>query len=284
MNNPLLYVDYNGYTLFGSFFRWVGENWKPIVTIAAQVAVAVAVSAIVVASAGTMAPLAIAVLAGTAGGAAGGFVGGVLGTALNGGDFGHSMAAGGMGALIGGASGALGGFASAFAPPGAIMGALYGAGTGTIVGGIGSQMSGGSFWDGAAMGAVFGGIGGGIGGYLSAKAKGLNPWTGGGNPTNVRTTVIGETMKRVKTTASDIPGARTINNMPEFTGTQDQITSQMMRYNRQWILNEMRSGNTILDIGLDINRAEPSIFYQMEQNMIKNYQILHPGSLNIIKP
>ena len=26
MNNPLLYVDYNGYTWFGSFFRWTGKG------------------------------------------------------------------------------------------------------------------------------------------------------------------------------------------------------------------------------------------------------------------
>lgn len=72
--------------------------------------------------------------------------------------------------------------------------------------------------------------------------------------------------------------------MPEFTGTADKITSQMMQYNRKWILNEMRSGRTILDIGLDANRTNSSIFYEMEQNIIRNYQKLHPGSLNIIKP
>jgi len=91
-------------------------------------------------------------------------------------------------------------------------------------------------------------------------------------------------MKRVEVAASEIPESRILNTMPEFTGTEDQITSQMMQYNRQWILNEMRSGNTILDMGLDLNRTDPSIFYQMEQNMMKNYQILHPGSLNIIRP
>ena len=46
----------------------------------------------------------------------------------------------------------------------------------------------------------------------------------------------------------------------------------------------MRSGKPILDIGRDMNRANPSIFYQMEQNMIKNYLRLHPNSLQIIKP
>jgi hypothetical protein len=64
--------------------------------------------------------------------------------------------------------------------------------------------------------------------------------------------------------------------MPVFTGTTDQITSQMMTFNRQWILQQLRSGRPIIDIGLDINRANPSIFYQMEKNMIKNYSKLHP--------
>ncbi|MBD2700499.1 hypothetical protein IC229_07625 [Spirosoma sp. BT702] len=97
-------------------------------------------------------------------------------------------------------------------------------------------------------------------------------------------TIIGETMERVKVAASKIPGAKTLNDMPDFIGSKDQITSQMMQYNRKWILNEMRSGRTILDIGKDVNRVNPSIFYQMEQNMLKNYQKLHPGSLNIVRP
>ncbi len=50
----------------------------------------------------------------------------------------------------------------------------------------------------------------------------------------------------------------------------------MMRYNRKWILDQMRSGRKIIDIGPDPNRAVPSIFYQMEQNMVKNYRKLHP--------
>jgi len=43
----------------------------------------------------------------------------------------------------------------------------------------------------------------------------------------------------------------------------------MMTYNRKWILEQMRGGRSILDIGLDLQRAMPSIFYEMEQNMIK---------------
>lgn len=101
------------------------------------------------------------------------------------------------------------------------------------------------------------------------------------------TTVIGEGMTRVEAAATNIPGSKILNDMPIFTGTKDQITSQMMQYNRKWILNELRSGRTILDIGLDAARPGHygnSIFYQMEQNMIKNYQKLYPGSLNIVTP
>ncbi|OCB71797.1 RHS repeat domain-containing protein [Flavobacterium crassostreae] len=93
---------------------------------------------------------------------------------------------------------------------------------------------------------------------------------------NEGVTVIGEGMARVEAVASKIPGSKILNTMPKFTGTADQVTSQMMQYNRQWILNEMRSGGTILDIGRDVTRANPSIFYQMEQNMMKNYKLLHP--------
>ena len=97
-------------------------------------------------------------------------------------------------------------------------------------------------------------------------------------------TVVGEGMARVEAAASKIPGAKILNDMPKFTGTADQVTSQMMTYNRQWILQQMRSGRPILDIGRDLNRANPSIFYQMEQNMMKNYLKLHPNSFQIIKP
>lgn len=89
-------------------------------------------------------------------------------------------------------------------------------------------------------------------------------------------TVIGEGMARVEAAAAKIPGSTILNTMPKFTGTAEQITSKMMQYNRQWILNEIRSGRTILDIGRDATRNNPSIFYQMEQNMIKNYKLLHP--------
>lgn len=88
--------------------------------------------------------------------------------------------------------------------------------------------------------------------------------------------VVGEGMARVEAAASRLQGATILNNMPKFTGTADQITSQMMTYNRQWILQQLRSGKPILDIGRDLNRANPSIFYQMEQNMMKNYLKLHP--------
>jgi hypothetical protein len=115
-----------------------------------------------------------------------------------------------------------------------------------------------------------------IGGLFLAGLKGIMIKEG--------TTIIGEGMARVEAAASKIPGSKILNGMPKFTGTADQVTSQMMQYNRKWILNEMRSGRAILDIGRDAARTNPSVFYQMEQNMLRNYLKLHPGSLNIIKP
>ncbi len=86
-------------------------------------------------------------------------------------------------------------------------------------------------------------------------------------------------MKRVEMEAAKHLGAKILNDMPDYSsmGLKDyQVTSKMMEYNRQWILEQMRSGRPIIDIGKDINRSNPSIFYQMEQSMIKNYQKLHP--------
>ncbi|MEO4004182.1 hypothetical protein [Flavobacterium sp. CAU 1735] len=79
-------------------------------------------------------------------------------------------------------------------------------------------------------------------------------------------------------------GSVILNNMPKFTGSSHQVTSQMMTYNRQWLLQQMRSGRPIIDIGLDPTSGAPSIFYQMEQNMMKNYLKLHPNAFQIIKP
>jgi RHS repeat-associated protein len=91
--------------------------------------------------------------------------------------------------------------------------------------------------------------------------------------------VIGETMARVEAAAVKIPGSKILNDMPDFKAAgmaPHEVTNAMMAYNRKWILEQMRSGRPILDIGRDAARARPSIFYDMEQNMLKNYQKLHP--------
>ena len=97
-------------------------------------------------------------------------------------------------------------------------------------------------------------------------------------------TIIGEGMNRVETEAAKRPGSVILNNMPEFTGEKYQITSKMMENNRSWWLDQMRTGRPVYNIGLDIYRQEPSIFYQMEQNMMNNYLKLHPNAFQIINP
>ena len=104
----------------------------------------------------------------------------------------------------------------------------------------------------------------------------------GGSATRAMTrgpVVIGETMTRVERAATKLPGSRTLDDMPDFRATgmsPDQVTGEMMKYNRKWILEQARSGRQIIDIGTDPNRAIPSIFYQMERNMLNNYRKLHP--------
>jgi len=94
-------------------------------------------------------------------------------------------------------------------------------------------------------------------------------------------------MTRVEQAAAKIPGSKILNDMPDFRAmgmNPDQVTGAMMQYNRKWILEQMRSGRQIIDIGADINRARPSIFYEMEQNMLKKYQKLHPEFNNVTRP
>ncbi len=98
--------------------------------------------------------------------------------------------------------------------------------------------------------------------------------------------IVGETMKRVELEASKHIDSKILNDMPEYwnMGLKDyEATSMMMEYNRKWILEQFRSGRQIIDIGMDTIRKIPSIFYQMEQNMIKNYQKLHPEWNDYIK-
>ncbi|MCA2998930.1 MAG: hypothetical protein ING75_10045 [Rhodocyclaceae bacterium] len=94
-------------------------------------------------------------------------------------------------------------------------------------------------------------------------------------------------MARVEREAARHPNAKILNDMPDFKAmgmNRDQVTSAMMQHNRVWILDQMRSGRQIIDIGADPNRALPSIFYQMEQNMLKNYQKLHPEFPGAVPP
>jgi hypothetical protein len=101
--------------------------------------------------------------------------------------------------------------------------------------------------------------------------------------TKIAPTIVDEGMKRVSMEAAKHPGSIILNNMPKFTGSAHQVTSQMMTYNRQWILQQMRSGRPIIDIGLDPNRGAPSIFYQMEQNMMRNYLKRNSNAFQVIK-
>ncbi len=48
--------------------------------------------------------------------------------------------------------------------------------------------------------------------------------------------------------------------MPKFVGIAEQ-TSQMMGYNRRWVLQQMRSDRVVFDIGVDVIRTNSSVFY-----------------------
>ena len=196
LNNPLAYVDYNGYTWVSHFGHWVGQNWKPIVTIAATVVVVAAVT-VATAGMGTMAAAAIV-------GAAGGFTSGAVGTWVNGGNFGQGLVSGFVNGAVGAVAGMAGGAVAGWASKnigGFALNALQVSGKsaigGFISGAIGGAFSGaaGGFitglaltgdldkaWGMAAQGAIYGGIAGaafgGFKGYKDAKALGKNPWTG----------------------------------------------------------------------------------------------------------
>ncbi len=126
------------------------------------------------------------------------------------------------------------------------------------------------------IGKVFGKVLFGEGGYVCLR----------GGTSRSGPVIIGETISRVEEAAARIPGAVFLDDMPDFIAmgmNADEVTSAMMQYNRKWLLEQLRNGRQIIDIGTDINRAVPSIFYRMENNMIRNYQKLHPEFNNLIR-
>lgn len=198
MNNPLRYVDPSGYTWFSSFGDWLGSGGKQVLTTAVTIGVAVGVTAIIVASGGTLAPLAIAAIAG----ASGGLAGGIFGTALNGGSGMDYLKAGVMGIVVGGASGFVGGAAGQWAVKGlgswaingiaspvlkgAVSGAISGA-VGGFAGGFtaGLIMSKGDLnaaltagWNGAIMGGAIGAAAGSYAAYRTSVQNHIDPWSG----------------------------------------------------------------------------------------------------------
>ena len=87
-------------------------------------------------------------------------------------------------------------------------------------------------------------------------------------------------MTRVEAAAGRVPGgAKILNDMPEYWNMglkPHEVTSKMMQYNRKWLLEQIKDGRRIIDIGRDASRAESSVFYQMEQAMTRAYKKLHP--------
>jgi RHS repeat-associated protein len=194
MNNPLVYVDYNGYTWFTKLGQWLGKSGQTI----AMIGVTIGVSAAVVASCGTLAPLAVAVIAGAASGA----VGGALGAAFQGGNVWH-------GALSGGASGAVSGLIGGTLGKWAVKGlqkiGIYGLTKyanspvikSALASGISSAAAGGvtafatelamggdlndainAGVNGAIVGGTIGALAGARAGYREAKRLEIDPWTG----------------------------------------------------------------------------------------------------------
>ncbi len=148
-NNPLRYIDHNGFSLLGDLwkavttpfkkaFHWVEQNWKTIVIVVVAVVITVA-------SYGTLGPVAAGMLAGAASGALGAWFYG-----------GNVFEGAFIGAVFGGLSAGFG------TELGAAVSAEFGSTAGTVAGSVGrglisglqSEYYGGGFWQGFASGAV----------------------------------------------------------------------------------------------------------------------------------
>lgn len=210
MNNPLVYVDYNGYTWFTKLGSWLGSTGRTIVTVGVTIGIGVAAGAIIVASGGTLTPLVVAGVGGLSG-----MAGGILGTAFSGGsgkDYWHNgingFVSGAISSYIGGVVGkwAVKGLKdfgywglTRFANTPVIKSALASSVVSSLGGGAGSFasefiMSGGNLdaaWQASKNGLIFGAaLGfatGARAGYKEAKRLEINPWTGKPQPQNTST-------------------------------------------------------------------------------------------------
>lgn len=201
MNNPLVYVDYNGYTWFKNLGDWMGSTWRTVVTVGVTIGVGVAAAAIIVASGGTLTPLVVAGVGGLSG-----MAGGILGTAFSGGSGKDYWHAGINGFVSGAISSYIGGVVGKWAVKGlkdfgitgltryanspVIKSALVSSISSSLGGGAGGfvseyLLSGGNFEsaaqagkNGFIFGAALGLAAGARAGYKQAKAMEINPWTG----------------------------------------------------------------------------------------------------------
>lgn len=196
MNNPLVYVDYNGYTWLSKLGKWIDKNSNQIITITATVVV-VGVLTVATAGMGTLAAGAIV-------GFGGAFTSGSVGSWTNGGSFLQGIGTGALNGIIGAGAGMAGGWAANLASKylggfaintlevsgRSAIGGIISGGSGGYVGGfVGGFVTGlattgdlNEAWkmgkQGGKIGVISGSIFGGYRGYKAAQTSGSNPWTG----------------------------------------------------------------------------------------------------------
>lgn len=168
---------------------------------------------------------------------------------------------------------------------GILFGVLIGAvvvGTGVaIYAGVTAYNNGARGWDlfgaiaeGFLTGAVIGGI---IGGFIGGKAYKMYDAHKIGKIAQQGTVVIGETMSRVHAQA-DLIGAGTFKASKGanllykiFPKLGSALT---MSENMTWIRRVIASGVDIVDIGIDLTRANRSIFYSMELQHVFKFLLM----------
>ena len=147
---------------------------------------------------------------------------------------------------------------------------LIGSGTLGIAGGYISEALGGSFELGAAIGSI-------IGSFIGGKAYKMYDAHKIGKIAQQGTVVIGETMSRVHA-QSDLIGAGTFKASKGanllykiFPKLGSALT---MSENMTWIRRVIASGVDIVDIGIDLKRANRSIFYSMELQHVFKFLLM----------
>ena len=120
----------------------------------------------------------------------------------------------------------------------------------------------------AAAGIALAAVGAGVAAVAAVKAARVASQAG---RLEHEAIVVGETMTRVRTAASDL---RAATYEPANFRLPDKGIAKALNHidNYRWLRSQMKAKTTIYDIGRDLSRAKKSSYYTLERAVLKAFR------------